>query len=77
MHVNTFVISFYTIFLRDLFINFDRVYYKPATRVFILKEVWFLWIYFGYILNTSKHIGYKLLQHFLNRHFYKFSPILL
>ena len=42
MHVNTFVISFYTIFLRDLFINFDRYYYKPATTVFILQNVWFL-----------------------------------
>ena len=46
------------IFLRDIFINFDRYYNKPATRVFTLKNVCFLvqihvqqiklciWIYF-------------------------------
>ena len=41
MHVNTFVITFYNIFLRDHFINLDRYYYKPATTVFIMKNVWF------------------------------------
>ena len=42
MHVNTFVITFYNIFLRDLFINFDRYYYKTAKTVFTIKNVWFL-----------------------------------
>ena len=41
MHVNTFVITFYNIFLRDHFINLDRYYYKPTTTVFIMKNVWF------------------------------------
>ena len=42
MHVNTLAITIYNIFLRALFINLDRYYYKPATTVFILKNVWFL-----------------------------------
>ena len=41
MHVNTFDISFYNIFLREIFINFDRYYYEAATTVFILINVWF------------------------------------
>ena len=41
MHVNTFVVSFYNIFLRDLSKNFDRYYYEPVTTVFIIKNVLF------------------------------------
>ena len=38
MHVNTLVITVYNIFLRDLFVNFDRYYYKHATTVFALNK---------------------------------------
>ena len=40
-HVNTLANTIQNIFLRELFINLDRYYYKPATTVFILKNVWF------------------------------------
>ena len=60
-HLYTFAITIYNIFLRALFINFDRYYYKPSTTVFILKNVPFsvririlqikqsLWMYFKHI----------------------------
>ena len=41
-HLDTFAITIYNIFLRALLINFDRYYYKPATTVFLIKNVWFL-----------------------------------
>ena len=40
-HVNTLANTIQNIFLRELFINLDRYYYKPATTVFILKNLWF------------------------------------
>ena len=40
-HVNTLANTIQNIFLREFFINLDRYYYKPATTVFILKNVWF------------------------------------
>ena len=41
-HLNTLATTSNNIFLRALFLNFDRYYYKPATTVFMLKNVWFL-----------------------------------
>ena len=38
MHANTLVITIYNIFLRDLFVNFDRYYYKHATTLFALNR---------------------------------------
>ena len=37
----TLVINRYNVFLRDLFINFDRYYNKSSTTLFILKNDWF------------------------------------
>ena len=37
-HVNPFANTIYNIFLRALFINFDRYYYEPSTTVFIIKN---------------------------------------
>ena len=51
MHVNTFVITFYNILLRDLFINFDRYYYKPANTVGIIKNCR---VFSAYSCSTDK-----------------------
>ena len=69
----------YNLFLRDLFINLDRYYYKHATTVFILKNVCFSADSCCTdktkpmnIIHACKLIGYYYLQHFLKSPFYIF-----
>ena len=57
-HLYTFAFTIYNIFLRVLFINFERYYYKSATTVFILKKVPFS------VQIRVKQIKQRLLMYF-------------
>ena len=81
-HFDTFAITIYNIFLRDLFINFDDIIINPRQQYLYSKMSGFrpdssctVKTKFMNKIYACKHIGYHYLQHFLKRPFYKFEPI--